>query len=270
MRSSPPRRTRPSLTRCSRRRSATRLASASRAVAVSLLSCPVCRSPAIAWPSRGGKRWISVSTSSSRSARRRLSDFGSRRRASRFSACIRSCGQAPAGAAVRRTSPVSRKARITALLDDLGLQGDLAVLGLESEVHGLRSLVGEDAGGLLADELLEAVELHGGGLARLLARGQEAVVQGAPGLGVPLRVLGPVAGGSGSRGVGGPGRRGGSRGHRRGQRVGLEPVHPEGLALLARAQLLAPELVERVVLRGQGLVSEALGVVADLRVRVAA
>jgi hypothetical protein len=45
--------------------------------------------------------------------------------------------------------------------------------------------------------------------------------------------------------------------------------HPEGLAFLADAQLLLPELVEGREACAQALVAEALAVVADLAVRVA-
>src|SRR6266581_3067255 len=158
MRMRPPSRTSPSPIRCSRNISPTAAASAS-------------------------------SASRSRSPRRRASERGTRRRASRFSACIKADGQATDSTARALRNPVRRRARRTSLLDDLGLQGNLAFLLLQPELHGLPALVREDAGGLLADELLEALVFHGSRLAVALSGLKEALVEGADGLGVALRVL---------------------------------------------------------------------------------
>src|SRR5262245_21491802 len=148
----------------------------------------------------------------------------------------------------------------------LRFEADLAVLGLQTEVHGFGALLGEDAAGLLGDQLLEAVELHRARFAGLLARLHELIVERLDGLGVGAGVLHPDLGHGG-----GPGRGAGRRrGPRRRQLVGLEPVDTEGLALFDGPQPLAPQLVERVVAGGQALIAEALAVVADLLVRVLA
>src|SRR2546425_114770 len=269
MRMRPPSRTSPSLIRCCRNISPTSPASASSAASVSGRRRPAERSTATRCPSSGGKRRVSSSPSRSRSPRRRASERGTRRRASRFSACIKADGQAGDSTARALRSPVRMRARRTSLLDDLGLQGDLAFLLLQPELHRLPALVREDARGLLADELLEALVLHGSSLAVALSGLKEALVEGADGLGVALRVLDAELLGRASVSARVLGRGRGGRGGRR-ERFGLEPKHPEGLALLAQAELLGPQLVEGVVPRGQGLVPEALGVVADLRVRVPA
>src|SRR4029453_14728270 len=100
--------------------------------------------------------------------RTRLGGRGQRRGAARLSASMSGDVQAHAGGAARLASRIKESARPTRLLDHLGLEADLSVLRLQSEVHGLPPLLGEDAGRLLLDQLLEAVELHGRGLPRLL------------------------------------------------------------------------------------------------------
>src|SRR5206468_4678219 len=237
MRMRPPSRTSPSLIRCSRNISPTAAASASSAARVSGRRRPAERSTATRCTSSGGKRRVSSSTSRSRSPRRRARERGTRRRASRFSACIKADGQATDSVARALRNPVRRRARRTSLLDDLGLQGNLAFLLLQPELHGLPALVRENSGGLLADELLEALVLHGSGLAVALPRLQEGLVEVADGLGVALRVLHPELLGPASVSTRVPGRGRGGRGGRR-KRLRLEPVHPEGLALLAQAELL--------------------------------
>src|SRR5262245_48977009 len=85
----------------------------------------------------------------------------------------------------RRAPPPARRrgppALASSLLHHLRLEADLALLRLEAEVDGLGALVGQDARGLLADQLLEALELHRPRLPRLLPGRQEAVVERAHG-----------------------------------------------------------------------------------------
>ena len=78
--------------------------------------------------------------------------------------------QAEQNSATTSASAASAKAAASSArthLNGLRLEADLAVLGLEAEVHGLGALLGEDARGLLRDQLLEALELHGAALAGL-------------------------------------------------------------------------------------------------------
>src|SRR5439155_21361667 len=100
----------------------------------------------------------------------------------------RAARQASARAAVTRR-PARRPIMGGILLQGLGLEADLAVLGLETEAHGLSALLAQDAVGLLGDQLAEAFELHRPGLAGLLPLLQEPVEQRAHGLAVALRVL---------------------------------------------------------------------------------
>src|SRR5262249_10471217 len=178
MRSTPPSRTSPSLILWALNSSISGAPSASSAESVSGVRLPLWRSTATAWLRLGGNRRSSSRIWGSRSFSSRLSERGQRRRASRLSASMSGEVQAHAGGAARLASRIRRSARPTRLLDHLGLEADLSVLRLQSEVHGLPPLLGEDAGGLLVDQLLEAVELHRRALAGLLAGLQEALIEG--------------------------------------------------------------------------------------------
>ena len=141
------------------------------------------------------------------------------------------------------------------------------------------ALVLQDARGLLRDQLLEALELHRRRLAGLAPRLQEAVEQRphragrravtrsrrpGPRFGARRRRASSASSGELRRSAR---RRGGRR--RRWRRRACRGA-PSGAAFLERAQPLGPQLVEGVVARGQRLVAETLGVVADLGVGVLA
>ena len=124
--------------------------------------------------------------------------------------------------------------------------------------------------GLLADQLAEALERRAPAPRRPAAAPRRSARRARGSAAVSrARVARP---GTRPRRRGRPGRGGGrgrARGRRRRQLLGPQAVQAEGLALLARAQLLLPQLVEGRVARGQALVAEALAVVADLGVGVA-
>src|SRR5262245_10826461 len=122
---------------------------------------------------------------------RRARVLGTSRHESRKSAICSSAGQAWAGAAGRNARASARKRRDRMLLDDPRLEADLAVLRLESEIHRLGALLGEDAHRLLGDQLLEALELDCAGLAGGAARVLEAIEQLAHGLAVELGAFDP-------------------------------------------------------------------------------
>src|SRR5688500_12265738 len=163
MRSRAPRRTTPSLTRWPRNRLTTSPARVSRAATVCARSGPVPRSAQTAWLSSGGNRAAASKICGSRSAMRRAREGGSSRRASRASDCIKEDGQAEASRAIRQATTTAtltwRKGRRpimgAILLQGLGFQTDLSVLGLQAEAHGLCALLTEDAVGLLRDQLAE-------------------------------------------------------------------------------------------------------------------
>src|SRR4029453_357171 len=176
----------------------------------------------------------------------------------------------PARPGRRRAPPARREGRrrrarwrSAPSFHGLGLQAHLAVFGLEPEVPRLSPLLGQDARRLLRDDLLEALELERGRLARGLARLQEPVEERSYGVGVPSRVLHadlartPTCGASGRRRRCVDGRRG---------RLPLvDPVDAQGAPFFDGPHPLVPELVEGGVARAQGLVAEPLTVVADLR-----
>src|SRR5262249_8594761 len=93
---------------------------------------------------------------------------------------------------VRLPAPARRaRPRRRASLHDLGFERHLPVLRPQTEVDRFRTLVRGDARGLLRDQLLEAVELHGAGFSRQHARLDEAIVELAHGCGVAVRVAHP-------------------------------------------------------------------------------
>ena len=158
----------------------------------------------------------------------RLSERGRSLRASRESAAIRLGG--PGRGSLRRRAPASRttaeRAPHEPHFTTLALRRHLAVLRLEAEVHGLGALLREDARGLLADELLEALELDGRRrLARAPALLDEALVERAHGRGVARRVrhaeLAPARGRGRAAGAGRSGGGGGGGG----SISAFEPVH---------------------------------------------